>query len=500
MAGAAPVATGSTQASATGGVWGLKSLGWALFEFARNPYYNLIVIYVFAPYYSNVVVAESLLNAGVYADLPADIARDKANAQGQSMVALAILCAGLAMAVLAPIIGRLSDMGVLRKPPTFLALAALSITACALWFVEPGWSAAVPVGITLMAVGYVLYSIAELFHNSMLPDSAEPKSLPLVSGLGLALGNFAGVAMLVLSLLLLIQPEQPAFGLDKANFEHLRIIGPVCGIWLAVFVIPFFLWMPDRKDHSNTWVGAIKQFFGKKDPDGDYEPFFVNLRRLFKENPNVMRFLIGRMLYADGIAAVLTLGAVYVKGVLDWSDAQVQIYGITASFFAILGAFVGGFLDRILGPKRAIIFELTAIIILLILQLSITPEALLFGLIPADQVVWEGGPYQTLASVIYFAMVVPVGIMLVACITSSRYMVTHIAPREKIGEFYGFYAMAGSVTVWLGPGLVFIMTQISQDQRIGMSGLGILFAVGLFIIFGVKADKTPESSKPNPDY
>jgi MFS-type transporter involved in bile tolerance (Atg22 family) len=37
---------------ADGGPLGIKGLAWAIFEGARNPYYNLIVIYVFAPYFA----------------------------------------------------------------------------------------------------------------------------------------------------------------------------------------------------------------------------------------------------------------------------------------------------------------------------------------------------------------------------------------------------------------------------------------------------------------
>ena len=499
MSGAVPQGEDAAYEPATGGVFGKKSFGWAIFEFARNPYYNLVVIYIFAPYFSEAVVAGTLLQNGTFADLAPEAAREAASAKGQSMVALAILIAGLCMAFIAPILGRLSDMGVLRKPPTFAALSLLALTACLLWFIAPGVPGAIPLGIALMSTGYILYTIAELFHNSMLPDAAEPKALPLVSGFGLALGNFAGVGLLVLSLVLLILPAEPAFGLDISQNEQFRIIGPFVGLWLLVFMIPFFLFIPDRRDHTSSWANAFKTLFGRpKEGEEKPESTFQNIKRLFKEHPNVMRFLLGRMLYADAIAAILTLGAVYVVGFLDWSQTEVQIYGITASTIAIVGAFVGGMLDRWIGPKRAIMFELSTLIVLMTFQLSITQDSILFGLIPAGHEVWQSELFPTLSDTVYFAMVVPVGILLVACISSSRYMVTHIAPRDKIGEFYGFYAMAGNVTVWLGPGLVFVMTTLSGDQRIGMSGLGFLFIAGLWIISGVKADKTPEHLKENP--
>ena len=32
----------------------------------------------------------------------------------------------------------------------------------------------------------------------------------------------------------------PQFGFDLGKFEHLRIAGPICAVWLALFSIPFF--------------------------------------------------------------------------------------------------------------------------------------------------------------------------------------------------------------------------------------------------------------------
>ncbi len=74
-------------------------------------------------------------------------------------------------------------------------------------------------------------------------------------------------------------------------------------------------------------------------------------------------------------------------------------------------------------------------------------------------------------------------------------MLVHIAPPDKVGEFFGFYAMAGSVTVWIGPGLVALVTWLSNDQRIGFGSVLALLIAGLLVISTVRADKTPEHLK-----
>ena len=110
----------------------------------------------------------------------------------------------------------------------------------------------------------------------------------------------------------------------------------------------------------------------------------------------------------------------------------------------------------------------------------------------------EGQLFPTLTDLVYFLMIIPAALCLGACITSSRYMLLHIAPPKEIGRFFGFYAMAGSVTIWVAPLIVGLVTWLTGDPRIGMSGLGLLFVAGLWIILGVKADKTPEHLKENP--
>ena len=488
-----PVATeaGDKKSSVTGGALGLKGVAWAIFEWARNPYYNVIVIYVFAPYFANVVAG--------------------GGAEGQATVADTIKIAGLAMAFLAPLLGLLVDKGGGKKGFIFLTLAVLGFCAFGLGWITPTLPNAVAIGMALMIVGYCAYTVSELLHNSILDGAGRPSALPMISGLGLAMGNIAGVVMLLA--LLVANETIPAV---KETTGGIGVFsGPIVAIWLAIFIIPFFLFMPDRKGSVGTWSGAVKQTFtppnfklwGPLFPLNYLWSIFINpvlfIISKFKESPNVMKYLAARMIYADGMAVLLTLGGVYVAGVLGWSATEVIIYGITGSLLGAAGGIVGGWLDGKLGPKYALILELFAITIILIIQISVTQDAIFFGLVPAGQEIWTGfgsGLFTTLSDVFYFLMVIPAGIAIVSCISSSRYMLIHIAPPERIGEFFGFYAMAGSITVWIGPLIVSEMTRAFDDQRIGFSGVGLLFVVGLLIMLTVRADKTPEHQKENPSY
>ena len=54
--------------SASGGAAadGRGQLGWALFEWARNPYVILITIYIFSPYFSSTVVGDPVRGQAIW--------------------------------------------------------------------------------------------------------------------------------------------------------------------------------------------------------------------------------------------------------------------------------------------------------------------------------------------------------------------------------------------------------------------------------------------------
>ena len=201
--------------------------------------------------------------------------------------------------------------------------------------------------------------------------------------------------------------------------------------------------------------------------------------------PDLMKFLIARMFYQDGMAALLALGAVYVALFLGWGFLEMLSYAIFASAWAFLGGLFGGWLDGKVGVKRALIIEIIAMVMAMLVQLSITRETLFFGMVENYQV-WNGLIFKTLSDVVYLSLISVVAVAATASISSSRAMLVTLAPPGRSGEFFGLYAIAGTITVWMGPLLVEYFTLWSNSQRIGMSSISMLFLIGLFVLFTVK--------------
>ena len=94
----------------------------------------------------------------------------------------------------------------------------------------------------------------------------------------------------------------PQFGVDLARFEHARLAGPICAVWLAAFSIPFFLNSKDPGVRGASWRKAVVS---------GAQSVLQTLREAtrYKE---LLKYLVARMFYADAMAALLALGAVYV--------------------------------------------------------------------------------------------------------------------------------------------------------------------------------------------
>ena len=229
------------------GRWG--QLAWAIYEWGRTPYVILITIYVFAPYFSNQVVGDPI--------------------QGQAIWGYINGFAGATIAILAPFLGAIADLGGSRKPWIGVFTLIMAPAMAVLWFALPDNGGIGIWGVTLAIVTITIaYEFASVFHNSMLPSIAPHSRIGSLSGLGLALGNLGGVLILVFMLMFFtlpgnvpwsFVPDTPLFGLNQSLFQDSRISGPIAGFWLALFSLPLFLFTPDAARNAIGMMDAMHE-------------------------------------------------------------------------------------------------------------------------------------------------------------------------------------------------------------------------------------------------
>jgi UMF1 family MFS transporter len=453
---------------------GARSRGqvaWALFEWARNPFYILIWIYIFAPYFSNEVVGDPVRGQIYWLRI---------NWVGSFLIAL-----------VAPFLGIFAD-SVGHKKPWIGAFVLVAVPCLSgLWWAMPESTGR---GLPLLAIAGLLIvtnivlEFSAVLHNAMLPSIASGKRLAELSGLGLALGNAGALLILVwmlygLALPGLVDwsfiPDRPWFGLDPALNEPSRLSGPIVAVWLLVFSLPLFLRTPDQPSTGVRIIAAARSSIGQ---------LLSTLRKL-RDHRNVAVYLLARMLYNDGKTAVLVAGGVYAAGVFSWGFQTMLVYGIVLSVFAVFGGFLGGWLDIAFGSKRAIQISIGCTMLSLLLAVSMTPTEMFF-VVPYDPAVrpplWDVPLFQTLPELVYLLIVIFAAIFITAAYANSRTMLARIAPEKMMAEFFGLYALSGTATAFVGTLLVERTTDLFESQRIGFASILLLLGAGFVLMFRVR--------------
>jgi len=427
----------------------------------------LCIIYVLAPYIATVVVNDPV--------------------RGQALISTWHRNAGIVVALTAPFVGAATDAMGRRKPLLFAITLVMAAGMFAQWWAQPGGE-----GLPLWALGLavsvtgVMFAWSEVLHNAMITQAAPIESVGRASGLSLALGNTSSVLLLVFVLVafalpgvlaLPFVPTAPLFGLDTAAFEHNRIVAPLCAVWLVLFSAPMFLYSRDLNSTGERFGAAFQR--------GVLNVVRTVLK--LRDNRNIALFLVARMLYADGKTAILIFAGVYAAGVMGWDALELLSMGIMATVFAVIGGLSASWLDERVGPKRAVMLELAVTITCLLAMVSITPDTIFFG-IPAssETPVWPAPIFETAPEVAYLCLTMVISVAISAAYASSRTLMARLAPVGMEGELFGLYALAGSATAWLGPGLVEYFTESYHSQRVGFAAITILLVVGLALLAWVK--------------
>jgi UMF1 family MFS transporter len=204
---------------------------------------------------------------------------------------------------------------------------------------------------------------------------------------------------------------------------------------------------------------------------------------------NVAAFLLARMLYADGKAAMLIFGGVYAAGAMGWGLLEMSAFGVLLSLFAIAGGVLGGWLDHWIGPKRAVALEIGVTLLCLIAMVSMTAERIFFVIPVSAAPAWQGPIFRTAPEVAYLGVTMVVAVSITAAYASSRTLMARLAPKGMEGEVFGLYALAGAATAWLGPLLVEQFTHATGSLRAGFGSIGLLLAAGLVVLLFVRPPK-----------
>lgn len=444
-------------------------LAWAIFEGGRDPFVILITIYIFMPY-----VAASMIGDPV---------------EGQAVISRWQQWAGWAVMATAPFIGASIDKLGGRKGGLGLIVGLMIPLTAALWWAKPDGSG-LSIAMTMLCAMtvQVLFAYNEILHNSLLIRAAGMGGAHRASGLALSLGNLFSVLALGFTAWAFALPgsvdwawvpEEPLFGLDPAQHEHERVVAWLAAGLLLFGSVPLFLWTPDAPRTGVPLVRAFAQGAGE----------LWRMLKTVSHFRDAAIYVGARMFFVDGMNGVLVYAGVFAVGVMKWGALEMLAYGILLSMFAVLGGYVGRWLDAGLGPKLAVALEILMSMLGLTAFLGMAPDTILFFWsydASAHAPLWDGPVFRTLPDVIFVLVGFSNAIFITAQYASSRTLLTRLTPPDQTGAFFGVYALSGVATAWLAPTLVNFGTTFTGTQQGGFAMLLVLLAIGFAGVFLVR--------------
>jgi UMF1 family MFS transporter len=438
-------------------------VSWVLFDWAAQPYYTLVLTFLFAPYFANVVAPNP--------------------AEGQALWGYAAAAAGIIIALGSPFLGAVADGRGARKP--WMALFSLLFIAslAALWLAVPGAdTATLALVLVAFVVATAMAEFTTVFTNSIMPSLVPHDQLGRLSGTGWAVGYAGGLLSLAIMAGLVV--ANPATGLTMLGFEPLitldaatregdRLVGPFSAIWYALFVIPFFLFVPDHKTGS--------AHLSSKPATAE---LWETIRSL-PSNRDMLLFLVARMIYSDGLAAIFAFGGIYGASVFGWGALELGLFGIVLTLAGVFGALIGGVLDDRIGSKTVIIVSLLLLLVGALGILSVDQSHVLYVREVVPKAVGSA-PFSSTGELVFLAFAVIVGLVAAPVQAASRALLARLAPPDKITQYFGLFAFSGKVTAFMAPLMVAAVTQATGDQRIGMASIAVFLIAGLVLMIPVR--------------
>jgi MFS transporter, UMF1 family len=439
-------------------------IGWVLFDWATQPFYTLVVTFLFGPYFVNGFIADP--------------------ARGAALWAYATGIAELISAALAPALGAVADTGQPRKPWIAAFSVLLVVGLSGLWLAKPGETDLVLVVLIAFGLATIGAELATVFTNAMMVSLVSDRRLGTLSGLGWATGYVGGLVSLALVAGLLVADPNtgktllglpPILPLDAATREGDRLVGPLSAAWYLVFVLPLFLFTPDRSAKPLE-ARAVEAGLAQ---------LVRSVKELVRHHGQVALFLLARMLYADGLGAVFAFGGIYAATVFGWGATELGLFGIILTIAGTIGAALGGLLDDRSGSKSVIAGTLLLFIAASIGVLSVDPNHVLFVL-PVEPKLPSGAPFSSVGEQVYLGFAVLIGLASGPIQASSRTLLARMCPPGKTTEFFGFFSFSGKITAFAAPLAIGAVTHATQSQRLGI-GTSLVFVVaGLLLLLRVK--------------
>ncbi|MGD2176258.1 MAG: MFS transporter [Anaerolineae bacterium] len=327
--------------------------------------------------------------------------------EGSRMWGISVGIAMLVVAIVSPVLGVIADFAG-RKKRFLLFFTALACLATAtLFFVRQG---DVLAGMVIFILAEIGYRGGQVFYNALLPEVAEREETGRVSGNGWAIGLIGGILCLLIVLVLVTLVR---------GLWIVRLSLVITALYFAFFATPLFLWLRERAQRQPLPPGESYLSVALK-----------RLRHTFRtvrHHREFVKFIVAFLIYNDGILMTINFAAIFGAVMFGLEQQALIAFMILVQVTSVVGAYVSGILTERIGNK-------TTLILFILMMLGGV-----FGLFVNESVLG------------FFVIGGVAGCALSAVQSVSRGMIAVLSPPGRSAEFYGFFAVAGRTSSFIGP-------------------------------------------------
>lgn len=419
--------------------------GWTMYDWASSVFSTTVAGVLLGPYVTSLAQGAVGENGPVLQIGPAVLITAK------SLWPYTISASVFLQVFLLPLLGAIADYTALKKRLLIVLTYIAAVATCLLFFVTADTYL---LGSVLFLVINICFGAATVMYNAYLTEIVSPDRADAVSSRGFALGYLGGGLLLALNLVLvLLKP----FGLTTGLAIRLSLLS--AGLWWGGFALITFTRLRTRRSARRPPAGERLLTIG-------FREVWTTFRE-FRRHPYTLRYLLGYLLYNDGIQTVIGLAAVFLTQELfiakgrDEGEAQsfVIVVFLLVQFVAFFGALGFGWLAARIGTKRAILVSLllwSGVIVYAFALLQTTTEALIMAAV--------------------------IAIVLGGSQALSRSLFARMIPPQRETSFFSFYEISERGTSWIGPFIFGIIVSYTGSYRLALLSLIVLFIAGMVVL------------------
>ena len=413
--------TATTQADSAlnPGVQKREVFAWSMYDFANSGYTTVVLTAVFNAYFVSVVC-----NGAPWATFA-------------WTATLAV--SYLAVMALGPVIGAYADGHAAKKRILFLVTIGCVIATAGLYLTNKGdiWLA-----VTLVIISNFCYAIGENIAAAFLPELAKPTAMGKVSGWGWSLGYVGGLLALGVSLVWITGAEARGSTTGEA-VPMTSLITAV--IYIAAASITF-IWLKERAIASPpSQASAWSRLIATAKHASQYR--------------DLMAMFVCGFFYQAGVATIITLAAIYAQEVMGFQTKETLMLVLVVNVTACVGAFGFGYVQDIIGKKRALM-------VALLIWVAMVGFA------------W----FATTPGLFWIAANLA-GIAMGSSQSAGRAMVAYFSPVDRAAEFFGLWGVATRFAAVLGPLTYGTVSWISGgNHRLAMLITGVFFVAAMLAL------------------